>query len=151
MPLPNFALGRASAAFTIAGLTVASDGTYTVGTAKSYFGQLKTCHLEQTNQTEEISSSTSRPENEMVISTGAQYTMEGILMANDTVATPTNPIRALAQTFDFVQIVCTYAGRTYTHVGPIKTYAEGLKDKGSIPFNLAVGMADIGSSNPVFS
>lgn len=151
MGLPNFALARASVAFTIAGLNLASDGTYTVGSAGSFYGQLKTCKPTLKNELENASPSTRRPKNEVIIESGAAFEMEGMLFANDAVGSPTNLVRDRINNYDFVQIVLNYAGRVYTHIGPVEEYSENIKDKGTIPFNLSVGISDTGAANPVFS
>jgi len=150
--LVNPALGRGSSGFTMAGCTVAATGVVTVGTAKAFTGQLTSFDMNEANEVENISASTSRNANEMIIETMNGCTIGGFLFANDVYSSSsTNPIFYIAQTTDYVQVIGTWAGRNFSFIGLIKTYTEKIAGKGKIEFTLEVGFPDIGSANPLFS
>lgn len=148
----NPALGRASTGFTMAGCTVSASGVITVGTVKTWTGQLTEFEVNENNEVENISASTSRNANEMIIETMNTARIGGFLFANDVYsASSTNPIWYIAQTFDYVQMVGVWAGRTFTFYGVFKAYTENISGKGKIAFTAEIGFPDIGSANPLFS
>lgn len=149
--LINPALGRSSGAFTIAGCTVGATGIVTVGTIRTITGQITEWEMTETNEVENISPSTSRNANEVITETMNSLSFGGFLFAGDSVATPTNWPWAIGQSFDYIQCVGSWAGRTFTFIGVMKSYNESIGSKGKIPFKMEVGFPDIGAANPAFS
>ena len=150
--LVNPALGRAATGFTMAACTVNSSGVITVGTVKTFTGQLTEFDMNEANETENISASTSRNANEVIVETQNTATVSGFLFANDVYSSSsTNPIFFIAQTADYIQMVGSWAGRSFTFYGVIKSYKETIGGKGKINFTMEVGFPDIGSANPLFA
>ena len=149
----NPAIGRSSGSVTAAGCTVnATTGVITVGTVKTITGQIDTWEVTQSNETENISPSTSRNANHVITETDNSLRLEGFLFASDTIAVPTNFLFTIAQGSDLVQVVGTWAGRTETFFGMVKSYTEGIRGKGKIPFTAEFAMVDLGATaNPAFA
>ncbi len=149
--LNNFALGRGTGALTITSQTPnASTGVLTGGTAKSLLGQFKTWKMEQTNSTEDVSPTSARSRNEMITDSGTVVNITGILFAADN-GTTTNPANVMVQSFDYISVACQRGGLTCTIFGVVKEYTEEIKDKGSVPFTLSLGVIDINGTNPAYS
>lgn len=147
----NPALGRASGAFTVALVSVASDGTTTAATAATVAGQITEWEYTGNNDMENISPFTMRQANEVIVETINSVRIAGFLFADDTIAAPTNPFSSASRTSDYVQIVGNWAGRTFTYLGPIKNYTEGPTGKGRINFSVEIGSTALTSANPVWS
>jgi hypothetical protein len=151
------ALGRLSASLTITPQSVNSttgalaDGTISGITSFSVLGQMKTCKRRQNNTTEDISPSSSRSRNNVIIDTGSAYDITGFCYSNDTVAAPTNVADSVFQNADYVKIVTSYKGNTETFYGVCETFETGIESKGQIPFSLALVSCDIAALNPSFA
>lgn len=148
----NAALGRQSGSFTAASASPDASGVFTIGTGKSVTGQLLEFDETQENETEDMSATTSRPQNDVIISTRASVRMRGFLNAGDSVATPTNPVWGLAQSYGYLQVAGTWAGRSFSFIGVVKSYKETISGKGKIEWEIEFGMVDLGSTaNPTWS
>src|SRR5882724_6296865 len=153
---PNPALGRSTGTMTVAGVTLtASTGatgvTLSPGTARSVLTQFKTWKNTYSNETENISATSSRNKNMVITESGTDIEITGFLFANDSVSTPSNYLTSIINSFDYIQYVATYAGRTWTGYGVIKGYDENIDGKGAINFTLNLEAVDPGSANPVMS
>jgi hypothetical protein len=149
--LRNFALGRGVGALTITPQTPNSTtGVLSAGTASSILGQFKTWKPTQSNTLEEISPTSSKARNNMILDSGVKLTVTGILFANDSAASSTNPAVPLVNSYDYLAVACTRGGMSVTVYGLVEEYEEEVKDKGSVTFSLTLGEIDIQSANPVY-
>lgn len=149
--LRNFALGRGVGALAITPQTPnATTGTLTAGTASSILGQFKTWKMTQTNTLEDVSPTSARARNNMILDSGTKLEISGILFASDSAASPTNPTTPLVNANDYLAVACTRGGMSVTVYGIVEEYTEEVKDKGSLPFTLTLAEIDIQTTNPVF-
>jgi len=149
--LNNFALGRGVGVLSITSQSPnASTGVLTAGTAKSILGQFKTWKMTQSNSVEDVSATSARAKNNMILDSGTRVEISGILFAADN-GTTTNPAAPMVNAYDYISVACTRAGLSVTIYGVVLEYTEEVKDKGSVPFTLSLGEIDINGTNPAFA
>lgn len=148
---PNAFLGRNITSIAITPQDVAADGTITANAlgAKTVTGQVQSIRNMSTNELENVTGITQRRRNMIILETGTVYTISGFLLANDSVATPTNWIEAIVAEFDYVKLVFTRNGKAQTFYGVVHTYECNHQGKGQVPFSLELEMIDPGDVNPV--
>jgi hypothetical protein len=156
--LSNFFLGRQTTAATLSALDISStgsltiDGTFNGGVAYSFLAVFKSIKRTYKNTMEDVSSTSQRGENEMIVSSGTVYEVEGLILGNDA-AGISNIVSEMVGSgqFDYTEIVVTRAGRTTTFYGVVRQYEEGIVGKGSVSFTFELGPVNIATANPVFS
>lgn len=147
--IPNFQLGRNWATCTIQALTVAANGTITTASASSILTQIKSCRNTYKNTLQEVSATTSRRENNVVESSANTVELVGWLIANDSVATPTNLLTNYVNLgYDYFGYILKYAGVTYTGMGILESYEDGVQNKGGQEFTMSLNYIDPGTTNP---
>lgn len=152
MAAPGFQLGRAMTSLVVTPLTVSSTGTIATTTPiATLTGTLETFDYTSTNELEEISAVTARNQNNMIVSTGTECTIEVLMKAGSDAAFAVNAIGAIANGADYAQVVLVQYGMNWSFQGVIKSFNHGIKGKGKVSGTLVVAMIDNGSANPAVS
>lgn len=151
--LPNFFLGRFTSAVTMTPQTVGSGGALTAGTPFSILALFKTIKRTSTNETENVSGTYTRNKNMVIIETGTDYEITGLILNNDQNGGGVNQVNDTILAYDYIQIVQNRAGRVVSYYGVVKSYEENIAGKGAVEFTLVLEFADIGSAtaNPAWS
>lgn len=153
--LPNWLLGRNVTAITVAGVTVAVDGTTTTSTAstsnpQNLAGYIDGIELNSQNTTENIQSIDQRRANYVITESETSFTLTEILKGNDSVGTPRNILAACYYSYDQALFTMSRGGRTYAFLGVLSSYAESI-NKGKSTGKLEIKMIDPGTANPSYT
>lgn len=146
-----FLLGRGLSQMTITPQSVAADGTLTDGTAGSLLATFKTFSFTQDNNTEEVSASSSKRQNMIIVDGGTSINFTGLLFSNDSVGSPVNVARAQVQNADYIKAIWNSGGIVFRCFGIVDKYEEEVSGKGAVTYSLSLSPVDIGSANPLLS
>lgn len=143
--IPIFAIGKHWTVVTLTAQTPGSDGVLADnGTAKSIVALLRKSSMRQETKTSNLTAMGSRSENNVPYEDSTSWTFDYLLQYSDSVATPTNAMQALWQATDYVKLIVTRGGLTYTYFGLLTSHEEnGSKEEATGSIGLQI--ADIGS------
>jgi|GEM_PF-2578098 len=120
--IPDWLTGAGVIAIVITPLTVANDGTFTVGTTQSLTGHLDEITLEQYNQLENITPLDSRQDNEVIVASGTNLNLYEILSrANG------NFLSLVGNGTDYVQAGFSRGGKSFAGTFVVRSYKESLR------------------------
>src|SRR5579863_7269705 len=154
--LPNFFLGRQTTSFTLSALDVSStgsltlDGSFNGGAAYCMMGVFKSIEITSENETENVSATSQREKNMMIVETATTVDCEFLILANDG-SGASNIAFEMMYAFDYVEVVLNRASRTFTFYGIVKSIKQAITGKGSVTGTIQLEMVGIGSSNPALS
>lgn len=136
--IPTWLVGSHVTAISITPLTVAGDGSFTLGTTQSLTGHLDEITLEQFNETENIAPMDVRQNNEVITGSGANLILIEILSSSGG-----NFLAAAGNANDYVQASFARGGKSFTGQFVVKNYSEGLR-RGKSVGTLRLAPAGIG-------
>jgi hypothetical protein len=153
--VPIWMTGKAVSTVTVQYASAGSDGTLTLGgSSQSLVGLVDEITYSGSNTVENIAALTSQRDNDVAIEINDSITLSEILRTganNCFLAYVWNNADNTAGS-EYIQVVVTRGGNTWTFVGIMQSYNEGLR-KGKTVGRLSVQIVDLGSAvaNPAYA